>query len=156
MLNICVVIWDVWPLKGQATGPFLMFSFRFSLHPVLCVVRSADESPDVLLLQMTEIEIQNNHTEEYLGCLPNTLLKNMLFYGSNAFYKAPCEGGGVEKAGRSRGLDVQRAPLSTEATTALTLLQCICSALPCNLSYKERWGQNLECKRPLFLNCALV
>lgn len=67
-----------------------MFSFRFSLHPVLRVVRSADESPDVLLLQMTEIEIQNNHTEEYLGCLPNTLLKNMLFYGSNTFYKALC------------------------------------------------------------------
>lgn len=121
-----------------------MFSFRFSLHPVLCVVRSADESPDVLLLQMTEIEIQNNHTEEYLRCLPNTLLKNMLFYGSNTFYKAPCEGGGAEEACRSRGLNVQRALLSTEATTALRLLQCICSALPYNLSYQERWAAELR------------
>jgi hypothetical protein len=73
-------------LKVQATGPFTFF-FTFSLHPVSCVVRSADESPDVLLLQMTEIEIQNNHKEEYLQCLPNTLLKNILFYGSNAVYK---------------------------------------------------------------------
>lgn len=45
---------------------FLTFSFRFPLHPVSCVVRSADESPDVLLLQMTKIEAQNNHTEKYL------------------------------------------------------------------------------------------
>ena len=36
---------------------------------------------------MTEIETQNNHTEEPLECLPNTLLQNMLFYGSHTFYE---------------------------------------------------------------------
>lgn len=78
------------PVRGRARGPFLVVVFRFWLHPVSCVVRSADESPDVLLFQMTEIEIQNNHAEEYLKCLPNTLLKNMLFYDSSPFYKEPC------------------------------------------------------------------
>ena len=48
--------------------------FRFSLHPVLCVVRAVDESRDVLLLQRTEIETPSNHIEEHPECLPSTLL----------------------------------------------------------------------------------
>lgn len=65
---------------------------RFPLHPVSCVVRSADESPDVLLLRMTKIEAQNNHTEKHLSWFPDSLLKTMLFDASNAFYKrALCE-----------------------------------------------------------------
>lgn len=41
---------------------------------------------------MTEIETQNNHTEKPLECLPNTLLKNMLFHGSHAFYERAAGG----------------------------------------------------------------
>lgn len=52
LLNISVVFADL--PKGRPEGLFLVF-FRFSLHPLSCVVRSADESPDVLLFQMTEI-----------------------------------------------------------------------------------------------------
>lgn len=60
---------------------------RFPLHPVSCVVRSADESPDVLLLRTTKIEAQKNHTKKHLSWLPDTLLKTMLFDASSAFYK---------------------------------------------------------------------
>lgn len=53
------------PLGERAGNPGLLtFLFKFPLHPVSCAVRSADESPDVLLLQMTEIEAQSNHTEK--------------------------------------------------------------------------------------------
>lgn len=53
------------PLDERTGNPGLLtFLFRFPLHPVSCAVRSADKSPDVLLLQMTEIEVQSNHTEK--------------------------------------------------------------------------------------------
>jgi hypothetical protein len=47
------------------------------------VVRSADESPDVLPLRMTKIEAQNNHTEKQLSWFPDTLLKTVLFDASS-------------------------------------------------------------------------
>ena len=51
------------------------------------MVRSADESPDVLLLQRTEIETLDNPPEEHPECSLDTVLKNMLSYGSSAFYE---------------------------------------------------------------------
>lgn len=70
-----------------------VFFFRFLLHPVSCAVRSSDESPDVLLLGMTEIEAPSNHTEKHLWWFPDTLLKTMLSDASDAFYKrALCRG----------------------------------------------------------------
>lgn len=84
----------------------MYFSSIFSRHPVSCVVRSADESCDVLLLQRTEIETPDNPPEEHPECSPDTLLKNMLSYCSSAFYErakwGPCLGVRVsEGAGRS-------------------------------------------------------
>lgn len=56
---------------------------------------------------MTEIETQNNHTEEHLECLPNMLLKNTISYGSNAFYEravwGPCERVAVQRGGGAAG-----------------------------------------------------
>ena len=52
------------------------------------MVRSADESHDVLLLQRTEIETPDNPPEEHPECSPDTLLKNMLSYCSSALYES--------------------------------------------------------------------
>ena len=79
--------------------------FSSSRHPVSCVVRSADESPDVLLLQRTEIETLDNPPEEHPECSLDTVLKNMLSYGSSAFYERAwwglCLGVGRGQAGAS-------------------------------------------------------
>ena len=69
------------------------------------MVRSADESPDVLLLQRIEIETLDNPPEEHPECSLDTVLKNMLSYGSSAFYERAwwglCLGVGRGQAGAS-------------------------------------------------------
>lgn len=150
ILNICVINFRHFAFEragNRAFRFFFIFLFRFSLHPVLCVVRSVDESHDVLLLQMTEIEIQNNHTEKCRECLPNTLLKNMLFYSLNAFYTRPSEGwvwGAIYKGQQEQLAD-------SHATSLGALLHAAVSF------WLQKWqGQDLEHRRSLFLDRALV
>lgn len=103
---------------------------------------------------MTEIEIQNNHTEEYPEWLSNTLLKNMLSYGSSALcesrQRAVCEGAVYRMQAGAAGFELAEYAMQTsQHSTSFKALPHI----PLQLWFQKKDGeQNLEDKGPLFLD----